>query len=409
MPLWEAETHLRASLRDLPRALSVSALLAGGVATVLVLTVPTIIVYQAASVAHLSLAETRSWLWACYAGAGVMGLVLTLVYRQPIAAGVSVPVAAMLVQTLPHFTFAEAVGAYLLSGAMISAVAFSGLYERLMHAIPREIMMGLVAGVMLRFGLGIFGELAADPVLIVPTVVAWLVALRWLATRVPPVAAALAVGATLAVLLRSEGAGPIGLAPVLPAPVWPVFTLDGFLSLSIPIMLLLLSAQNAPSIGVLWSYEFRAPVNAITLASGVVSLLIAPFGGHGANLATPRIAIIADPSAHADPRLRYGAGVVAGVLMLLGAAFAGTVVDVVAFLPAGLMRTVAGLGLVPVILQALQRSAGAGRFRLGSLFALFIAGANVQFLGISSIFWALVLAPLLSRFVDPDWRVPGGR
>ncbi len=59
---------------------------------------------------------------------------------------------------------------------------------------------------------------------------------------------------------------------------------------------------------------------------------------------------------------------------------------------------------MPVILQSLEKSFGAGEHRLGCLFALVIAASNVRFLGVGAAFWALVVATALSLVADADWR-----
>ena len=242
-----------------------------------------------------------------------------------------------------------------------------------------------------------------DPLLVGPTVLAYVLALRW-PLRIPPVTVALTVGVALALTLHPWPRVEIPLAFTLPSFYAPVFTLDAFLSLSLPLMLLALSSQNATGIGVLWALGYRAPVNAVTLATGLFSILTAPMGGHGINLATPMTAICGDPGSHPDPGLRWGAAVVNG-LLFIGFGFLGlTLLALIEVLPVGLIRTVAGLALVPVILQSLEKSFGAGEYRFGCLFALIIAASNVQWLGVGAAFWALVLATAISRLVDEDWK-----
>jgi benzoate membrane transport protein len=70
-----------------------------------------------------------------------------------------------------------------------------------------------------------------------------------------------------------------------------------------------------------------------------------------------------------------------------------------------LILTIAGLGLVPVIQQALTRSFSGNKHRFGCLFALLIAASNTQWLGIGAAFWALVLASIASLLIDRDWHL----
>ena len=57
---------------------SLSAVIAGWLAVFVGFAGPLAIVYQAAELAHLSSAQTASWIWAISMGSGVAGLWLSL-------------------------------------------------------------------------------------------------------------------------------------------------------------------------------------------------------------------------------------------------------------------------------------------------------------------------------------------
>jgi benzoate membrane transport protein len=316
----------------------------------------------------------------------------------------SIAGAALLVQTLPRFGLHAAVGAYLIAGALITALALSGGFERLLRLVPLEIVLGMLAGVLLRFGADIFPQLVKAPLLVGLTLLAFGLAHR-LPRWLPPVLVALAAGVAASLFTHDYPARAIPVTFTLPEFYAPTFSLDAFLSLTVPLVLLALSSQNATGIGVLWAQKYKAPVNAITLATGLASLLTAPMAGHGVNLATPMTAICSDASAHPDARLRYGAAVVNGVLWIGAGCLGLTLVALIEVLPQGLILTIAGLGLLPVILRSLSESFGAGRHRFGCLFALLIAASNTQWLGIGAPFWALVLASGMSLLIDRDWHL----
>jgi benzoate membrane transport protein len=100
--------------------------------------------------------------------------------------------------------------------------------------------------------------------------------------------------------------------------------------------------------------------------------------------------------------MRYGAMVVDAACVLASAVVATTMVGVFNALPIGLIRVVAGLAMLPVVVQALVHAVGGGRARFGGFAALVIAASNVSVLGVSSVFWALVLAPILSLILDRE-------
>ncbi len=403
-PEWDVvgrSTCYRESLYNLSQAITFSTVSTGMVTFIMVLTVPFPVVYQAASEAGWSSAQTGSWFFAVLAAGGLMQLALALGYRQPMAAGVSTVATAFLVRALPTVTVEEAVGAYLVCGALFIVLAVTGAFGRYLNAIPQEIVMGMLAGALLRFETDVFQEVVRAPLLVGPAVAAWLVSSRLRSRFVPPVAAALAVGITVA-LLRGLGPGSGTYWGVtLPELYRPDFTLNGFLSLTVP-LLLLVASQNAAGIGALWSHGYRPPTNAVTLATGIFSILAGLMGAQGVSLGAQRSAIAADPSVHPRADIRYGAMVVDAVCMLVSATLATSMVGVFKLLPLGMIRVVAGLAMLPVVVHALAHALVGTRFRFGGFLALVIAASNVSLFGVSSVFWALVLAPLLSLILDQE-------
>ena len=399
-------TRFSESLRDLPRALTLSTFSAGLVTYTILLTVPTLIIFQAATEAGFSKDQTGSWFFAVFAVGGIMTLVMSLAFRQPIACGISTIITAFLVQALPGFSIHEAVGAYLVHGLLIVVLSLTRGYSRLIEAIPHQVVMGAVAGALLRFGTGVFGEFARDPALVAPIVGAWLVTRRWPLKGLPPVVAALGVGVAAALILHPPQAYQVQWVLNLPRGYRPEFTLPAFLSLSVPLTLIALSAQNASAVATLRSVGYKVAVAPATFLTGVFTLATAVMAGPGVNLAVQRSAVAGDPSAHPDPAMRYGATLVDGSLMLVSAFFATTLIGLFALMPLGMIRVVAGLAMLPVILKALEQTLGEGPHRYGGLFALVIAASNVQFFGIGAMFWALVFAPLVSLLAD---AAPGGR
>jgi benzoate membrane transport protein len=168
----------RTSLQNLPGALTFSTVSTGFVTFIMVLTVPFPVVYQAATEAGWTSSQIGSWFFAVLATGALMQLVLTLGYRQPLAAGVSTVATAFLVRALPTVTVEEAVGAYILSGILFLLLGITGVFGRYLDAIPQEVVMGMLAGALLRFETDVFQEVVKAPLLVGPAVVAWLVASR---------------------------------------------------------------------------------------------------------------------------------------------------------------------------------------------------------------------------------------
>lgn len=397
MKLWERPTGLAGALRDLPAALTPTTLSVGLVTAAMVVMGPTLLVVQAAAAAGFSPEQTGSWLFGVLAAAGLMELALALAYRVPIAVGISLPSSALVVQVLPGFTLPEAVGAYLLCGALITALAATGWFGRLLRLVPPQVVMGSMAGVLLPFVAGVAREGAADPALVMPIVGAWLAASLWRHRAVPPLAAALCAGAAVSLWLHPPSAGVAALGPTLPHLYAPAFSLRAALSLSLPLALIAVGSQNAATVGLLRSLGYRVPADAATWATGLFTLLAAPLGGHGVSLGAPRSALAAHTTTHPDPGLRYGASVADGVLLIGAGLGATALVQGLALFSPTVVRVVAGLAMVPALLQTVRIALGQRRGRPEALFALGVAASGVQVLGVGSVTWALVLGPLLSR------------
>jgi benzoate membrane transport protein len=154
--------------------------------------------------------------------------------------------------------------------------------------------------------------------------------------------------------------------------------------------LLALASQNAPGVGILRANGYRAPTNAITLFSGIGSILTAPLLGHGVSIAAPMTAICASPEAHSNPQGRYVAAVIQGFGFIAFGIGGATAISLIQAFPTALVTVVAGMALLPAILQALRLSVGQSKHTLGASFALLIGASEINILGINSAFWAIV-------------------
>jgi benzoate membrane transport protein len=377
--------------------MTTSALSAGFVATLLATTGPALLVYQAAKNAGYPDAIVDSWFLANYVGAGLLSLLLAILYREPICGASSIAGSAFLATALAGFTLPEAVGAFLVSGLLITLLGVSGLFDWVMERIPNEVIMGALAGILLQFGIEVFASLPGQPLLVGAMVTAYIAGSRFV-PRLPSALLALLAGLIIASLNGQFDLVSIRFSLSQPVLVAPSFSLGAFLSLTLPLTLLAVATQNAPGVGILWANGYRPPVNAITIFSGVGSILTAPLVNHGLNIAAPMTAVCADPRVHPDPRNRYTATIAQGIYFLAFGLVSATAISLIQALPDALITGVAGLALLPVILQAFRLSVGQSRHTLAAGFALLIGASNLSILGINSAFWAIV-AGLLASFI----------
>lgn len=394
------------NLRDLPRALT-----AGGVASAVVAWLwslsPLLITLAAAQQARLPEARVVSWIAAIQITGGVLSIVLSLRYRQPIVGAFTIPGVVLVGAALRYLPFEEVVGAYWLTGALVGLLGVSGLVGRVTAWLPLPIMMGMVAGVLLPFVGAIVRGVQQAPGLAGITVGAFFAA--WVVPglrRLPPVLVAVATGLVAATWLGQADwralVAPLGR----PAVVAPAFSYVAAADLVVPLVLMVIGVQNVQGIAVLTAAGYRPPVSALTTASGLGSLVSAAFGGHSACIAGPSTAIVAGPSSGPLDG-RYAASVLLGLLWIATGLLAPAVTAITRLVPRALVDVLGGLALLGPMASFFQQAFG-GRFPLGALVAFVVATSGLVVFRIAAPFWALVAGVGASLLVErADFTAPG--
>ncbi|QXH79445.1 benzoate/H(+) symporter BenE family transporter [Pseudomonas salmasensis] len=361
-----------------------------------------ILVFQAAKVAGLSPELTASWVWSVSIGVGVTGLFLSWVSRTPIITAWSTPAAAFLVVALSTTPYAEAVGAYMISAAAFVLLGLSGYFEKVIRLIPPGVAAGLLAGILLQFGIGAFGGMSLDPMLVGLLIVAYLV-LKRLTARYA-VVGILALG--LAFLLAQGRVDLSGVELQLAAPMFtrPEFSLNALLSVALPLFLITLTGQYMPGMLVLRNDGFTTSANPIVTITGLGSLLMAPFGSHAFNIAAITAAICTGKQAHEEPSKRWIAGIAAGVFYILVGVFGVTLAALFMAFPATFITTLAGLALLGTIGGSLAGAMADASSREASLITFLAAAANITLFGIGGAFWGLLIG--LVAYVVLNGRLP---
>ncbi|MFT7772212.1 benzoate/H(+) symporter BenE family transporter [Roseateles sp.] len=363
-----------------------------------------ILVFQAAKVAGLSPELTASWVWSISIGVGVTGLILSWVTREPIITAWSTPAAAFLVTALATTPYAEAVGAYLISAAAFVLLGLSRYFERVIRLIPPGVASGLLAGILLQFGIGAFGGMSVDPLLAGLLIVAYVVLKRFTARYA--VVGILVLG--LAFLLIQDRVDLSGLTLKFAAPAFtmPSFSLNALLSVALPLFLITLTGQYMPGMLVLRNDGFKTSANPIVTVTGLGSLLMAPFGSHAFNIAAITAAICTGREAHEDPSKRWIAGIAAGVFYILVGVFGVTLAAVFMAFPATFITTLAGLALLGTIGGSLANAMADAKTREASLITFLAAAANIKMLGVGGAFWGLLIGLVAYAVLNGRWSHP---
>jgi len=368
--------------------LSFSALLAGLIAVVISYAGPLVIVFHAANAAHLSAAQTSSWIWAVSIGSGLTGLWLSWRLKTPVITAWSTPGAALLVGVLPTVGYAEAIGAYIVAALLITTLGASGAFDKVIARLPRSIAAAMLAGILFRFGAELFTSVKAQPLLVLSMFAGYLLMKR-LSARYA-IAAVLLVGVGLSAALGLLHADTLAIAPALPLWTTPAFSLHAIVSLGLPLALVTLTGQYVPGMAVLRSAGYPAPASRIVAGTGLASALLAPFGAHGVNLAAITAAICTGPEAHEDPRRRYIAGLSCGACYLVIGSFGATLAGLFAALPKEMIAALAGLALFGAIANGLTGAMADERQREPALITFLVTASGMSLLGLGAAFWGIV-------------------
>lgn len=358
-----------------------------------------------------------SWIFACWGIGCLNGIILSLKYKTPIPGAWSISGAAIAVSGVQAgLTLPQLCTGYLLSGIIVLILGLSGIISKIMKFIPMPIVMGMTAGCLFRFGTNMVNYLydwsmdlsapnyTALFIIGILAIIVWIVFSRLKIPAIPPVLAALIVviGGVLICGLY-DPAALAGLKWTGPKFVGYSFKDLGnvFVSITVPLTLLVIGAENTQAVGVLKGQGYDPPVKAMTVISGIGGMITSLFGGHNANIAGPMTAMTASPES-GPKEDRYAAAVVCMVFTSFVAIFASIVVPFLNTLPINLVYIIAGLSMLSVILGSLQDAFGGNKFQISGLFAFVIAMAEKSFLGIGPAFWALLIGVIVAAIIEPQ-------
>ncbi|MCH1482595.1 MAG: benzoate/H(+) symporter BenE family transporter [Alphaproteobacteria bacterium] len=362
---------------------------------------PVAIILSAGIRGGLTEADLASWIFAAFAVNGILTVLMSAVFRQPLAFFWTIPGTVLVGAALQTLGFAEVIGAYLLTGGLLLVLGLTGWVKQIMDRLPMPIVMGMVAGVFVQFGLDWIRAFESDLFLVAAMTVTFFVltAVPRLQKMVPPMIAVLVVGI---VILLSGGydSGSSYAGPVLAAPRFyaPEFSVAAALELVIPLAITVIAAQNAQGIVILRSAGHNPPVNAITTACGIASLVTAMVGSVSSCLTGPSNAILTSGGSHDRHWL---AAVILGGMAILFGIFAPLVTNLLIATPTAFLSTLAGLALLRTLQGAFQTSFGP-TFPLGGLIAFLVTLAGLPIFNIGAPFWGLVFGVIASLLMERD-------
>lgn len=363
---------------------------------------PVAIILSVGARGGLRESDITSWIFAAFLLNSVISLAFTLYYRQPLIFLWSIPGAVLVGPALAHLTFAEVIGAFLATGVLMLLLGLSGWVRRAMDAVPMPIVMAMVAGVFLRFGIDLILAFRDAFWIAAPMTAAYLAF-----KRIPPLIAALIAGAA-AVWVLGAFKPPAGALFALASPQLyaPQFSWAAMVELVLPLAITVLAVQNAQGIAILAANGHTAPVNPITAACGAGSIVTGLFGAVSTCLTGPVNAILSS----SGERERHYIGAL--FFCALAAAFgllAPFFTRVLLGTPPAFIATLAGLAMLKVLQTAFTASFG-GRFSFGALVCFLVTVADVPVFRIGAPFWGLVFGLAVAWLIErPPAPTNGGR
>ena len=387
--------------------LSASAVIAGFVTVLVGFTSSAVVVFQGATAVGATAAELASWWWALGLGMGLLSIVLSLRYRQPVVAAWSTAGAALLITGTAGVSMPLAIGAFMVAGLLTAVVGFTGWFERAMSRIPLSVGAAMLAGLLLRFGLDAFVAMKTQMLLAGAMFAVYLLGRRW----EPRYAVLLALASGIAI---SAALGLLHLDALrfeMARPIWttPQWSLGAIVGVALPIFVVTMASQNVPGVAAIRASGYDTPVSPLVGWSGAVTLVLAPFGAFALNLAAITAAISMGRESHEDPARRYVAGVSAGVFYLLIGLFGATVTAMFTAFPRELIMSIAGLALMGTIGNGLVTALSEERQREPALITFMVTASGVTLFGVGSAFWGLVAGVLAALVLNGGFRAAASR
>jgi benzoate membrane transport protein len=377
----------------------------GFIGFVFAATSPVAIILSVGTSSGLSPAELASWVFGVFFINGLITVGMSWRYRQPLAFW-TIPGTVLVGPSLQHLSFPEVIGAFYATSVLILVLGASGLVKRAMMAVPMPIVMGMVAGVFLRFGLDLVRALHGDVAIAAPMVLTFLLlsAVPALGHRMPPLIGALLVGALAVAVLGRIDASAFGsfqlVRPVVHTPVW---SLAAMIELVVPLAITVLVVQNGQGFAVLQTAGHHPPVNTTTVMCGVGAFFSAIVGAVSSCLTGPTNALI---TSSGERERHYTGAIFTGLLAIAFGLMAPAFTGLMLAGPKAYIMVLGGLAMLRV-LQASFVASFKDRFTLGALISFLVTVADLAGLNIGAAFWGLAAGFTVSWLLEKrDFVMP---
>jgi benzoate membrane transport protein len=389
------------SLRQLWRALDGHSVTNGLTAWLMASTGPFVVLLGVGVGGGMQPQDISSWVFGGFALGGCLTVVLSMLYRMPMGMGWTIPGVVLLGGALEHLPFAECVGAFYITGVIITILGVTGWVGRLSALIPLNIVMAMVAGVFLPFVTKTVTGFADNWLVATVTVGVFVLcsAIPRLARVVPPILLAIACGGTLVVAQGNLAVSDsLSFSLVTPVIYSPVFSWRATVELVIPLTITVIGIHNLQGFSISEANGYRPPRNTLTTVCGVGAFVFAIVGTVPTCVTGPANGIL---NTSGEKERRYAGGVLFGVLMILFGIFAPFTTAIALSLPVAFIGLVGGLAMFEVLRSAFL-NAFSGKLSIGALTTFIVTVADQSIANIGAPFWAVLFGLAAAYLFERD-------
>ncbi|MEE2745623.1 MAG: benzoate/H(+) symporter BenE family transporter [Pseudomonadota bacterium] len=349
----------------------------------------------------LTESDMASWLFGSFVLNGCIGIIISLLYRQPLVFFWTISGTVLVGPALEHLSFPEVIGAFYGTGFLLLFLGLTGWVRKIMSILPMPIIMAMVAGVFLNFGLDWIKSIAQDPWIAIPMTLAFIILSfnETFSRRLPPMIGVLIIGMIAIYSTNSfKITSDFNLNISAPNMYIPVFSWSALFELVVPLTVTVLAAQNAQGIAILSSRGHNPPTNTITAACGIGAIISAIFGAVSTCLTGPVNAILSSGGKRNE---QYVAALFICLLAILFGLYALQFTKLMLATPPAFISTLAGLALLRILQNAFVVSFK-GNFSLGALISFLVTLADQSIYNIGAPFWGLVFGFVTSWLLEKN-------
>jgi benzoate membrane transport protein len=337
-----------------------------------------------------------SWIFAAYTLAGLFNLLLAWRYKLPIAGAHSVTAIAFLSTVSVQLSLPQIIGSFIMAGALVALLGISGIFQIIFKHIPRPVIDAMLAGIIAHYIIELVPAFKSNPLVGLLAVCGFFIIPK-LFKALPSIVGVISLG-LIGLLLTYTFPTIEQLSFQLPQLTMPQFGWQGFISLALPISILVLSNDVAVALASLGKQNYPMPTNRIITYSGLASMLGGFFNGHTINIGGMMTTMCSSDAAGVKEQ-RYRAAMLSSIICILFGIFAWLIVPYVTILPSYFIAIIIGYSLLGIFMNSMHAAFGNSQYRFSVLFAFIISAAGITMLGISAALWSLVIGTITAKLL----------